>query len=246
MRRSGKGWCSINYFSHSGDYGDIIYSLPAILASGGGELVLFPAPGKTRVTMTEGWAAGILPLLQAQTYLFNVRWCENAKDSSLNGFRHHWGNGQNNADYHLRTQGMTWQARCVKWLWVEPKRVSAVIFSRSLRNHGHAFDYRSALETYPDRAFVGTPEEHEDFTSRYGKIDRLDTKTLLDVAEVIEGADLFIGNGSAPCAISEGLKQNMVFEVCSWNNSGIFERMGRINLWDECVEWPNLKKLPPR
>lgn len=236
----------MNYFSHAGDFGDIIYSLPAIMAQGGGELVLFPAPGKTRVTMTQAWAGLILPLLRAQPYLFNVRWCAEARDSSLNGFRHHWGNGQNNADYHLRSQGLDWRPRCCRWLVVEPKRVAAVIFARSLRNQGHAFDYPAALLAYRDKAFIGTPEEHLDFTSRYGTIPYISTPTLLDVAEVIEGADLFIGNGSAPCAISEGLKQNMVFEVCSWNNSGIFERMGRINLWDECVEWPNLKKLPPR
>ena len=77
------------------------------------------------------------------------------------------------------------------------------------------FPWRKVVETYGDRAsFVGTEKEWRDFCFSFGNVARIPTKTMLDLARVIAGAKMFIGNQSAPAAIAEGLKKPLILETC--------------------------------
>jgi hypothetical protein len=70
-------------FKHSGDLGDIIFSLPVIASEGGGVLYLDPEGGKQEplvswgqyetTKLTEGSILALKPLLEAQDYIEEVR-----------------------------------------------------------------------------------------------------------------------------------------------------------------------------
>src|SRR6185369_9369958 len=62
-------------FYHSGDYGDIIYSLPTIRELGGGEIYLGPdnrSGMATRQKFDATIAANIIPLLEAQPFIHSA------------------------------------------------------------------------------------------------------------------------------------------------------------------------------
>jgi hypothetical protein len=57
-----------------------------------------------------------------------------------------------------------------------------------------------------DAVFVGLAEEHRAFEQAMGwSIPHYQTESMLDVAEVIAGADMFIGNQSQCLALAIGL-----------------------------------------
>lgn len=232
----------MRHFTHSGDIGDIIYSLPTIRACGGGSLTIFDYPGRTAHGMNSTKFERIKTLLDKQDYLYEVIWSNSLIDSSLNGFRDHRYAG-NLADMHLATHGFDYRPRCKQWLTVEAVHAYDVIINRTQRYNNHGFDWPEAIRRYGDQiGFVGSPEEHGFFCLQFGKVNYLHAPDLLTLAQYIAGSKLFIGNYSAPAAISEGLKHPMVIEVCPDHNHqlAIFQRMGCILGWDARIEWPEL------
>lgn len=232
-------------FSHSGDIGDIIYSLPTIKACGGGKLTLFDYPGRTAHGMTEAKMLRMKPLLELQPYIHGVDFSEGMPDSSLNGFRHHGGHG-NLADMHLATHGLDWTHRQEKWIQVD-KAVHAydVIIHRSDRYHNNAggFPWRRILEFYAGRVgFCGFPEEHWNFSNEFGDVPFVRAGDLLELARVIAGSKLFCGNQSSPCAIAHGMKHPTIMEVCPGGSQHhcIFQRMNCILGWDLKLELPEI------
>ncbi len=235
------------WFGHSGDMGDIIYALPTIKAVGGGTLYLYFQPGKTWHGMDAGKAASLRSRLILQPYIKGVIFCPEgrpplAPDHNLNGFRDHGRPGRNLADMHLATHGLGPEGRCAPWLEVDrPATEAAVVFARSARCRNHDFPWRRVWETYRRVAtFVGTAEEHQDFCSSIGSVPRIPTANLLEVARVIAGSQLFVGNQSCPAAIAEGLKHPMILEVYPPLSNCCFERLGRINAWGGDIELPAL------
>jgi hypothetical protein len=69
-------------------------------------------------------------------------------------------------------------------------------------------------------------------------VARIPTSTLLQIARVIAGSRLFVGNQSCPAAIAEGLKHSMILEVYRDLPNCCFERVERINAWDGTIALP--------
>lgn len=235
------------WFGHSGDLGDVIYSLPTIKAMGGGTLYLYLRPGKTWHGMDAEKVASLRSLLVAQPYIEDVIFCPEgrppwAADHNLNGFRDHGGPGRNLADMHLATHGLDSAPRHDRWLEVDrPIAAARVVFARSERCRNAGFPWRRVWERYRDAAgFVGTAAEHEDFCRSVGPVPLIPTPDLLEVARMIAGSQLFVGNQSCPAAIAEGLKQAMILEVYPPLPNCCFERLGRINAWGDGFELPVL------
>ncbi len=229
-------------FSHSGDIGDIIYSLPTIRACGGGNLTLFHFSGRTAHGMSAAKVERIKPLLEAQDYIGSVTWSEEFVDHSLNGFRDHRLAG-NLSDMHLAAHGLSRKHRVKQWLHVEPEYGPDVIINRTPRYNNEGFDWPAVVRKYSGRiGFVGSPEEHGLFIDKFGEVPYVHADNLLKVARLIAGCKLFIGNYSAPAAIAEGLKHPMVIEICPGvsHQLAIFQRMGCILGWNARVEWPDL------
>lgn len=225
------------WFGHSGDLGDIIYSLPTIRAAGGGVLYLYHQDGKTWHGMDANKARNIRSLLLAQPYIDDVIYCPSgrppyARDHKLNTFRDFADVGRNLADMHLATHGYDSAHRDTQWIATqEPLTSKSVIFARSHRCRNRGFPWKLYWRQYKAIAgFIGTPSEHCEFSCMFGPIEYIPTTDLLGVARVIAGCDLFIGNQSCPSAIAEALKHRMILSVHPRIPNCCFERPQRANL----------------
>jgi hypothetical protein len=127
------------------------------------------------------------------------------------------------------------------WLTVpRPRRLARVLFHRSHRYHNCAFPWARIHEQYGrEAAVVGTPQEHRDFCAYLGPLPYVPTPTFLDLAEVIAGCELFVGNQSAPMAVALGLGQRLVQEVCLMIPNNLFERPNAAYGYGADVELPD-------
>lgn len=245
----------MRHFVHSGDLGDVIYALPTVRAMGGGVMHLIDSPGMTAHGMTPERIAAITPLLAAQPYIKEVRSHYRPMPGdpatipvvNLNAFRF---SGQDFIrtflpDTTLNTFGLPVTERNTKWLIASPHSQHPVVIARSSRYHNPRFPWRRAIALYHHEAvFVGTPAEHAAFNTEFGaSLPHYLTPTLKDVADLIAGAGLFIGNQSCPLAIAHGLKKNAIVEVCPYCPNCIDPRLNCWPGFDENLTFPDVERL---
>ena len=225
---------------HSGMVGDLIYALPTIRALGGGILRIFSR--RPRTLMTPALAASIVPLLRAQSYVQDAQYSPAKGEIDLDIWIQHAETGVNLADMVLRAFGLSTAERNRPWLTVsEPKPVARVVLHRTPRYRNPAFPWRRVLEKYGSEAvMVGYPAEHAVFTQEVGPIPFYQTRDHLELAQVIAGGELFVGNQSSPYAIAEGLKKRTVQETSPDYPNCIFDRRGALHAWDHSVLLPDL------
>lgn len=237
---------AMNWFSHSGQLGDIIYALPAIRAAGGGILYLYHDRDKPALPMTRQKMDLIRPILVCQPYIEDVvYWSpEEARDHPLNGFRD-FCHGRTIADMHLLALGLSATERDRAWLSVQPLTSGPdVLFHRSARYRNPQFPWKRIWERYHARAaFVGHADEYGAFCHEVGPVPRIETSNLLELAQYIAGCRLFIGNQSAPYAIAEGFKKWAILEVSPEYPNCCFPRSGVIHGRDGLLELPDLEAL---
>lgn len=218
---------------HSGNGGDVLYSLPSVRALGVRHLILnvYRARDPNR-KLTEEMAEGLVPLLLAQEYIDRVTvvtagvplervepGCIGV-DCILDRFRN-----ENFADMHL----MHAHARAVgadidpnePFLSV-PDNASNdtpdVVICLTPRYRGLTEEFVRELGLYFDNVVaVGIPEEWRSVAGFDGPVRRFDN--FLQLAQVIQQARLFIGNPSLCSAIAEGLKVPRVVDLPSVGNA---------------------------
>lgn len=126
-----------------------------------------------------------------------------------------------------------------KWLTVEPysDMGELVVMNRTFRYQNPYFPWNEIVSHYRDRlVFVGLPYEHEEFQKSYGYVQYLPTENLLELAKVIAGCGLFIGNQSSANAVCEGLKHNVIQEVSLSIPDCIWKRPNAQHVYDgKCV-----------
>ncbi|MFA4990575.1 MAG: hypothetical protein WC579_01525 [Candidatus Paceibacterota bacterium] len=215
-------------FKHSGDCGDIIYSLPAIRELGGGILYLDITSKITRFRKEQ--FNMIYPLLIKQSYIKDVKlWNGENIDYNLDLFRTMENiNKTNLCKLYLKLFKLDTEIANKKWLECEKREISPVIFARSMRYRQDGYNEKliKLHKFIKNSIFIGLPEEHNDFEKRIGKIKYYPIQNFLEMAEVINGSKLFIGNQSLPFAISEGLHKNNILEICPTEPNCNFERVG--------------------
>ncbi len=203
-------------FSHKPKMGDIIYSLPFIQANGGGILYLDPVSQHFR-GQEEHWRnmfKWLMPLLRCQEYLEDVRiYNGEMLDFDLDDYMDttHLTKGDevNIADNHFIGQGQK-PIPYKKWLTVGHKRIASKIVANS-DNHHDNIDYHNILKG--DELFVGTEKEAMEFFHRSKVLlKNYVASDALELAEIINGADMFIGNQSLPLAIALGLGKKCYVE----------------------------------
>lgn len=249
-------------FCSAGDAGDCIWSLPTIRALGGGALCLH-SERWTREPMTEEKVRSLRSLLTKQLYVEEVRWLDDEmlrhgeSLANLNDFRAEYFRTFKNPDFPkrrnlcewiLRTHGCDPNEQNKQWLSVPPNPVARVIVNRTGpgRKATHVyqngrFPWARVVEKYKNNmAFVGTPVECKYFVKHFGMVPYYPTDNLLELARVIAGADLFIGNQSCAYAIAEGLKKPAILEVCPWLPNCLFYREDVIHGWDADIDLPSL------
>lgn len=234
-------------FKHSGDLGDIIYSLPTIKALGGGILYLDPTGGLNdplvswgvsfryqQTSLNEKTIDAITPLLLEQDYIEDVRiWDPSCSiDFNLNEFRRNIKTA-NLSDAHLSAFKLSLSHRDQAWLQVgqglDHPEGKHILIARSLRVHSnHTFWENLDQKIIDNSVFVGNQFEHEVFSKTFRYKIPFWNLSIIDLARAIKNCSLFISNQTLGSAIAEGFKKDLIQEVYRLCPLAIFERKGAI------------------
>lgn len=209
---------------HCGDYGDVIYAMP-LLKSLKRVNLYFQDRNSICKRILERLHV-LQPLLESQGYILTAKPHEGESIHwNAGDFRQYHNYEQSLAVSHwLHYKGQKHLPRVtvdLKEPWLEgivPSPVSKgrVVIHRSPRYHNVYFQWKLVVQHYPDALFLGTPDEHKRFTEEFGYIEHVPTENLLQMAEIITGSSLFMGNQSVGLAIAEGLKHPRAVELCPW------------------------------
>lgn len=221
-------------FKHSGNTGDIIYSLPSIkkMSEQKGEKatlyiqlgVVNPHADKHHpvgnVQMNEAMGEMLKPLLMGQDYIQNVIVYDPRKgetipqiDYDLDRFRVEYRNlsaGNISLWYSMAYPELRPDLHLPS-LKVEPIQNDYIIVNRSARYNNLFINY-SMLKEYDNVYFVGVKREFETMAVNNSKLKHLEVKDFKEMAAYIAGCRLFIGNQSMAFSIAEQLKVKRILE----------------------------------
>lgn len=188
-------------YLHNGAMGDIIYALP----------VLRVQPGVLALTK-EQQRDFLTPLLDLQPYVTGVTL--NYPPEGFIDLRKYREVSQADLSKHLALCHAEAAGAVVDlttpWLEaIEPHAAAQIIVNRTSRYHGE-LDWEALRPFSANTAFVGTEREHRKFPF---PVTYHPTANALELAQVIAGSSLFIGNQSCAFAIAEALKHPRVLEV---------------------------------
>lgn len=226
---------SSNTYKHSGTLGDLIYSLPVVKHTGGGDFYLHlnqidwigkhfygaePSPfHQGRMTLKD--YEFMKSFMLCQDYITNFQPLDprtHAITHNLDRFRVPFvGHPGNYVDIYSDVFGLGSvkdQLRTQPWLTVpNPKSIEgrSIVINRTGRwvpeERNPAWDELKKTGADAKSIFVGLPQEYEAFKAHTGwsEIQYVPTQTLLDVAELIAGCETFIGNQSVALSVAIGL-----------------------------------------
>lgn len=225
----------MNYF-HSGDLGDVLYALPAIRALGKGDLYLNSRPWTAK--MTPERANVLRPLLESQDYIGKVIHGDAPKSEYVVNFSTFRNGGliYGVSLMELQSDWVNANAEPEPWLKVAPSAKSRgrILCHRSPRYHNPYFRWDEIGEKFGTQLlFVGLPHEVEELR-RVTKIhaEYAITQDYLELAKLIAGADLFIGNQSSPMALAIGLGVPFIQETCLWTPDCLYPRKNGFYCYD--------------
>lgn len=222
-------------FKHSGDLGDIIYSLPTIKDLGGGILYLDVNGGKDdeycipQLRFTGGRTKFnlnsfnfIYPLLKIQPYLHDVRIFNNEHiDYNLNKMRQIILLGSRSkhsclVDSHREAFNLPEYDVNNPWIQCDEviKLKKDVILSRSPRYQSSYVFLQTLKDLFTNHGiFIGLKKEHELFEWTFDvKVDFYDSNSSLDIAKVIKGSRAMFSNSNFNLALAIGLGHNDIWQ----------------------------------
>jgi hypothetical protein len=232
-----------NIYSHAGDAGDIVYACAAIKALGEGVLFIspdnkHPHPLNSRWTRMGGspdFVDNLRPLLEFQPYIWKAQYTHGHPMScthDLNRFRIPW--GQRTAkDFHsilkLHLDAFNLPMTNEPWLRSNPVKIPGrpIVVNRTARYHNDKFPWDRLVKKHGHKmVFVGTAQEAELFQGFCPemKVPFHSTANALELAEVIAGSTLFMGNQSMALAIAHGLGKAVLVEEWPQNANTHLER----------------------
>ncbi len=263
----------MNTFRHSGKLGDIIYSLPAVRALGGGVFYVDhvtqhlqkPALGMQSARM-------MIELLQTQDYIQRAALYDGEPVSyDLDRFRdkafpvHVFNIIQNETDkaagllfgnfaaevrqrfvprlevnmpqFHWESVGLPGKADLnVPWIsGIQQKSIAEIVISKTPRHSGKL--NWLGLKQYASRSvFVGMEEEWQAFRGAYFDIEFYKVSSLLDFAQVVAGAKLYVGNQSFGLALADAMLVPRVAELWEPNPIRMSAVRGHNSLTQNVVE----------
>lgn len=217
----------ITRFVHSGNAGDIIYSLPAVYElSKKGKAHFYLQVNQPHeqdfhfhplgaVMLNDKMVEMLKPLLLYQPQIEVAEtYTGQPVDYNLDDFRKY--------KYFLPTSIIRWYFTvygisydtCRPWLTApkDEQFKNAIVIARSHRYRSPLIDY-SFLKNYPNKIFIGVPEEYEDMKTMVPDLAFHPVKDFLEMATIINSCRLFIGNQSFPFSVAEALKVTRLLEV---------------------------------
>ncbi len=231
---------ALTSFKHSGNCGDIIYSLPTVWALAiKGEAAFFfqvDQPGKYNnyhplgnVMLNKQMVDMLRPLLLYQPLCKSCEvYSDNEIDYDLDEIRKYiqFQDRGSIARWYFYVYAV-FPSLSVPWL-VAPKDSTinnAIVIARSHRYRNPNISY-NFLQRYLNILFVGTREEFLDIQSGLPNLEHKPVNDFLEMATLINSCKLFIGNQSFPFAIAEALKVNRLLEVYYKSPNVIVEGQG--------------------
>ncbi len=216
------------HFKHSGNAGDLIYAIPAMLALAKGRSIHLhlhlnqkghygKAPHPLGGVMLNTTMLELLqPLLLAQLTIAVVdEYTNQPIDYNLDVVRQYplLLNRGNIVRWYFLAFATNWPVH-KPWLMVQPNMqyANAIIVARSQRYRAPGIDH-SFLAKYPHVYFVGVDAEYADMVIMVPNIMQIKVNNFLELAQVIGGCKLFIGNQSFPFALAEAMKVNRLLEI---------------------------------
>jgi len=200
-------------FQHSGNVGDIFYGLSKCATYDKVNLYLVISE-----LMPIKLATSAIKLIETQPYIDKVEiYTEQHIDVSLDSFRHFCMDlSQMPLAYaHLNLLNRFWNL-ANPWVHCNEKDEQyPIIINQTERYYGYV-DYLGIINTFGEDniGFIGTETEYNKFCDDYKKVNYVETKDFLEVAKVIKGSKIFIGNQSSPYAIAEGMKHPRLQSSC--------------------------------
>jgi hypothetical protein len=225
-------------YLHSGTLGDLIYSLSIVNKLGTGKFLValenvanvtrqyFGHDGleEHRHRLTTQDYISLYPLLIHQPYITEVEAWDKAEIPIVNLdnfrailFKTFMGNYVE--AYHkafgILTPGTVHRET---WLTAEVKEVKPVVVCRSSRYrcpNGNTIhkDLYAEYNVRDNGVFIGSDDEYNDYVSVIGEIDRYNITDFLDMANVINGSDMFISNQTFAFSLAMGLGKNSILET---------------------------------
>lgn len=246
-----------NIYHHTGDMGDVIYSLPTIKAIGPGMLWLSPEnhfayPLPTHTPVTPEWAASLASLLNLQDYIFRCQYTPaypHSTDYDLNSHRAYYierGNDKFNTLFRLHLMKFKVDyPEDQPWLTVDRADTiegRPIMVNRTQRWNDPKFDWTALVKNHKHQMFfVGTSKEYEMFRKfdPHREVPYVKTPQLLDLARLIQGCKVFVGNQSTPMAIAFGLNKPVIQETWPLNRNCVFKRDNALYSFKDKIEIPD-------
>ena len=217
---------------HSGNAGDLIYSLPAMRKAAeikGEKVHLYlriNVPGQYagmnhplgNVQMNRNIAEMLTPLLMATDFIGNCEITEQAEqvDYNFDLFRkiHNYTGHISQWYFHVYPE-LTCDLSVPVEFNLSPGNIAFdIVLNRTSRYHNPTFDY-SILKPYQERiTFVGLPQEFKVISAKLPNIKHYEVDNFYELAQAINGCNLFIGNQSMAFAIAEQMKHPRILEIC--------------------------------
>lgn len=202
-------------FYNRGSLGDIIYSLPTIKEYGKSNLIL----------KNKHYYSFLNSLLNAQDYINEVKHLEDGKTNwsdvniNLDQFRTIHKKNLSKPLVQCFSEILNFNNINYKnpWLFnIKKNKVKPIIINRTLRYHDKEDINWHLFKSIENKCiFIGSQKEHFEFSRLFNlNIDFFKTENAIDVASVINGCDLFVGNQSFCYSLAESLKVDRVLEVC--------------------------------
>lgn len=247
-------------FRHSGEIGDLVYMLPLLRAIGGRHSIFLADRVKVPPFSRPIVAAApiIVPLLETQPYVLEVRCSEDDCDVDMSKFRvFHTQNSTlalAQVDYYNDvTRSSVNEDGSMPWISVNGERNPSgkVVIARSSRYNNPLFPWGKIVEHYGERIqFVGLGHEHKSFQGKFGKVKHVKIKNFLELAHLIRDAELFIGNQSGPQAVAMGIGGPLIQETFTFQTDCVFNRKNAQYCYDGGCILPDVSgsgelKCPP-
>lgn len=234
-----------NSYLTPGDLGDVLYGLPAMRDLGNGILYLCDRPFVKQLS-GERYEM-IRPLLKAMPYIEDVRWHSGEPIThDFTNWRSIYGRGRTLAAAQAIYIGAPADGSLRKWIDVKALPTGRIILHRSPRYHNDVFPWGDIVEYFGGRAlFIGPRHEYDDFANENGSCDWYHPRNFLEIAQLIAGSELFIGNQSSPFAVAEGMKHNVIQETSLRSTDCIFMRPNAQHIKGDAIDFidPKTKSL---
>jgi hypothetical protein len=215
------------HFKHSGNAGDLIYSIPCMQALAKGKRMHLhlhiDQPGfygkvghpLGNVMLNQKMADSLKPLILDAGFAS----CDVLQNEPVHydmdifrsfPFDHHMGHI---ARWYFLVFAVN-RDLGLPWLFTKPDTSysDAIVIARSQRYRAPGISY-DFLREYKRTVFLGLPVEYEDMKRSIPHLEFKPVSDFREMASIIAGSKLFVGNQSFPFSIAEGLKVRRLLEV---------------------------------